>query len=223
MQRIHDLRQNGIRNLVLVGKARRSDLMPGPSVVEALDLVSLMNLGYRGAEMEMLPGGICIFNRDRKTDHGYETQSEELNEYQRVAIKARHGCRFVTGQISFDSRAPIDFFTGYKAHCEKSGERPISVFVSLSTIKSEGILSLFTERLEVYVPEETTKKLLRDLDRMGELSLEISPEVFSEIVESIKSNRIDVPVGLHIEQVGKNSADLSLELLDRTYPILKSL
>lgn len=222
-RRVSNLASYGIRDLVVVGKARKSDNLPGRGVIEALDQVTLMNDGRSGKKTDILLGGICIFDRNRKTNHGYVTTSEELNEHERVAIKARHGCRFVTSQISFDSKPPLEFLAKYAALCQRTKERPVTVFISLSTIKTPGILSLLTEKLEVRVPDAVKKRLQEDPDRMGRTSIDASTEFFSEMVESIKTGKIGIPIGLHIEQVGVGSADLSLELLDRTYPLLKSL
>ena len=222
-QRVCNLKNYGIKNLVVVGKARKSDLLHGPSVLEALDLVSAMNQGHAGEKTDILLGGICIFHRNRKTDHEYEAGSIELNEHERTAIKARHGCRFVTSQIIFDAKVPLEFLAKYAAHCEQGREKPVTIFISLSTVKSLGILSLLTDVLEVQMPDQIKKKLQREPDKMGKLSVEISTEIFARIIEWIKSNRIDIPIGLHIEQVGTNSDDVSLELLDRTYAILKTV
>ena len=218
-RRVRNLESYGIRNLVVVGKARKSDTLPGPSVIEALDLVTLMNKERSGKKTGILLGGICIFDRNRKTSHGYGTTSKELNEYERVAIKARHGCRFVTSQINFDSKPPLEFLAKYAALCQRTKERPITIFISLSTVKTPGILSLLTG-LGVRIPNAVKKRLQEDPNNMGRISVDASTEVFSEIVESMKSNDIDIPIGLHIEQVGIGSVDLSLELLDRTYPLL---
>lgn len=223
IKRVRGLEKYDIRNLVLVGKARHSDVLPGPSVVKAMELVSAVNEEHPGEKMGILLGGICIFNRNKKTYHGYEAPGRELDEYERVAIKARYGCRFVTSQINYDSIAAIKFLTNYANYCKQTRGRPVTVFVSLSSIKSLSILSLLTEGLEVYIPSEIRRTLQQEPDRIGELSVDTATEVFSEIIDSMKSNKIDIRIGLHIEQVSIAGADLSLELLDRTYPLLKSL
>ncbi len=214
-----------IGNLVLVGKERSTDVLPGPSVTQALDLVSQMNGGRvsYAERTNFLVGGISIFHRNKKKNHGYETASEDLDEHERIAIKARHGCRFVTSQIIFDPSHAIDFLTKYNNYCETRKVKPLTVFVSLSTVASPSILSLLTDKLEVYMPDELKKKLHDNQDRMEKLSVDASEQIFSDVAETKKSKGIKIPIGLHIEQVGVNSTDLSMELLDRVYPIFRNL
>ncbi len=201
-----------IPNIVLVGKERHGDVLPGPSVPEALALI-----GERRGERTTV-GGICIFTRNAAADNDYEAE-KRLDEHRRVWLKARLGCDFVTSQINLDQGPAVRFLSSYQDLCTKTGEPPLTVFISLSTIPSRNIMSTL-DRLDVVIPPHVRKRLLQSSD-MGRESQRIATEVFQEITGHMERNGIDVPIGLHIEQVGVNSGDLSIRLLDATYPILR--
>ncbi|HLC59709.1 MAG TPA: hypothetical protein VJH34_04255 [archaeon] len=221
IRRVENIVNSGIYNIVVVGKEKNIDNFPGPNVVEALDIISSMN---KSSE-KIVPGGITMFQRNYKENHGYAVNGS-LNEYQRIAIKAKHGCRFVTSQIIFDSKDASDFFSKYKDYHIATSEDPITVFISLSTIASEKVLDLMGY-LGVYISDDFRKELKANYSKMGELSVEHSVKVLGEIIDSMreKGSHKYIPIGLQIEQVGSNgkSTDLSLELLDRTYGIIKCI
>lgn len=207
------LNEYRIPNLVIVGKERRDDPMPGPSPTEAMRLLS----GEKGATVAF--GGICIFNRRASGTDRARTDSQNIAEEMRVWLKSEAGCDFVTSQITFDSRSAIRFLRAYQKICDLKGTKPTTVFLSIATVPTQSILSL-VETLDVEVPVDVKKRLLGKSD-MGKESLLISSSVFTEIVSSAKDEGLNVPLGLQIEQVGVNSGELSLELLDLTYPALK--
>jgi len=201
-----------ITNLVLVGKERREDILPGPDVVEALRL-----LRQERSEHVAL-GGICIFNRVSPPSAEYPSPGGGLNEPQRVLTKARAGCDFVTSQITFDAKPALDFLRGYHSLCKRSNASPLTVFISLATLPTPSILTL-VERLDVPVPKRTKSRLLGN-NNMGEESLKIATEVFQEILSGAESEGVDVPLGLQVEQIGVYNDELSLRLLDSLYPLL---
>lgn len=203
------IRVDSIPNLVIVGKERSGDVLPGPGALEAMRLVSRERV--KGLSL----GGICIF--DRVTSEG---RKGSLTEDRRVALKAQAGCDFVTSQITFDSKTALEFLESYQRACVEDGAEPLTVFVSLTTVPSLNILALL-KKLDVVIPGDVEKRLTR-ADSMGRESLKVATEVFREVVEGSEKLKLDVPLGLQIEQVGVNSDELSLELLDRTFPILKA-
>ncbi len=202
----------GIHNMVLVGRERHGDSLPGPEVVEGFRLLG-EEVGGRA-----LLGGICIFDRETRGGGAYG-RKRRLSEAQRVWTKAEAGCRFVTSQITFDPKAALGFLEAYQESCKMAGTPAVTVFVSLATVGSAKILTLL-EKLEVTIPREVRKALTKPGD-MGKTSLEICEGVFQEIVAGVEDRGIRVPLGLHVEQVGVNSGELALELLDRVYPLLK--
>ncbi len=206
---LHDY---GLSNLVVVGKERHEDVLPGPGVVEALRLLR----GENGDHVAL--GGVCIFGR--KTRPTVEYGGVELGEPRRVLLKAEAGCDFVTSQITFDPKAAVGFLSSYQELCERSGRSPLAVFVSLATVPTRGILSLLGT-LDVSIPPRVRRRLLASAD-MGAESVKVAAEVFSEIVEQAEQEEVDIPLGLQIEQVGVHSDSLSLGLMDRTYAVLKS-
>ncbi len=203
----------GVRNLVLVGKEKHGDVLPGPSVTEALGSVASQS------PKEVALGGICIFNRDSSTAADYGVTTPRLSEARRIWAKAEAGCDFVTSQINFDSGPALWFLSAYRKICDETGSEPITVFVSLTTVPTPSILSL-VEGLDVVVPPRVKKRILNGKE-MGAESIEVAAEVFQEIASESERRGDEIPLGLQVEQVGVNNDELSLELLDRVYPILR--
>ncbi len=202
----------GIRNLVIVGKERHEDPLSGPSVLEALSLIN----AERAEDLAL--GGICIFGREVAASADYGVHSR-LTEARRVWAKAGAGCDFVTSQICFDAEPALRFLAAYGRLCEKTGAEPLTVFVSLATVPSASIMALI-ESLDVAIPPKVKKRIL-SADRMGQESLKVAGEIFQRIVSESERRRDGVPLGLQVEQVGINSGELSLELLDGVYRTLR--
>jgi len=203
------LHEYGIPNLVLVGKERHEDVLPGPGVIEALRLLR----SERGDNVAL--GGICIFNRRSSKSEEYNSRSSRLGEPERVLVKAAAGCDFVTSQIGFDPQPALKFLAKYQELCEKTGTKPLTVFISFTTVPTRNILSLI-DNLDVTIPPRVRKRLISS-SRMGEESVKISAEILGEILDQAKEGPVRVPLGLQIEQVGVHSGNLSMELLDSVY------
>ena len=198
-----------IENLVVVGKERHEDILPGPGVVEALQLL-------RGAgSAEAALGGICIFGRESGASMEYGHSHLRLPESKRVLAKARAGCDFVTSQIGFDQGPALKFLSEYSRACDEAETQPLTVFISITTVPSSGILALL-EGLDVAIPPKVEKRLTAS-DQMGKESLKVAAEVLEGVVSESERRGDGVPLGLQIEQVGVKSGDLSLELLDRVH------
>ncbi|MDA4126967.1 MAG: hypothetical protein OK452_07170, partial [Thaumarchaeota archaeon] len=213
-KRVHKiLKEYGIKGLVLVGKERHNDVLPGPSVVEALDLVG------DEKENDVVLGGICIFTRKTKggEDYGY---ASNLEEPRRMWIKASRGCDFVTSQINFDASDAVDCLSSYQDLCDKTGTIPMTVFLSIAAVPSQSILSLL-ERLDVVLPPRVSKRILQ-ADDMGRESVKVATEVFREMLGSLERRHISVPVGMQVEQIGVRSEQLTMELLDNLYQDFKA-
>jgi len=208
---LHDFK---IRNLVLVGKEKHEDVLPGPSVLEALSLLKAQRYGQAAL------GGICIFNRSTRSLEDYQVNGSNLDEPRRVWLKARAGCDFVTSQIVFDPKPAIEFFSSYQELCEKTETSPLTTFVSLTTVPSRSILSLL-QSLDVVIPAHVMKRLLGSNDLARE-SLAVSTESLSEILEELERRGVKLPLGLQIEQIGVDNDTLSLDLMDRAYPLFRA-
>jgi hypothetical protein len=211
-KRVHRLLKDYvIRGLVLVGKERHGDVLPGPGVVEALEIVGEL----KGKDVAV--GGICIFTRNGGgEDYGY---ASNLQEHMRMWVKGSRGCEFVTSQINFDAPAAVDCLASYQDLCEKTGATPMTVFLSIAAVPTRSILSLL-ERLDVVFPPGLKKRLLH-ADDIGRESAKVAGEVFLDITESLERRRIRVPLGLQVEQIGVKSEELALELLDKVYQDFK--
>jgi hypothetical protein len=199
-----------IHNLILVGRERREDRLPGPDVVEALRMVSKI-------KGDAALGGICIFSRESK-GKGEGGKVRFMPEAERVWLKARAGCDFVTSQICFEAGPVVSFLAAYQELCEKTKADPITIFVSFTTVPSKSILALLGS-LDVDVPDAIVKRLLQSSE-MGKDSVRVAIDVFRQILSGAERKGIKVPLGLQIEQVGVNNGDLSLRLLDGAYPLL---
>ena len=197
----------GVRNIVVVGKERHGDDLPGPAVVDALGLIR------EEKAKDVTLGAICIF--DRRTGASAEHPGTLLSEARRVWTKAKAGCDFVTSQIAFDTAPALSFLDDYRGLCEETGSVPLTVFISLTTVPTPGILSLI-EGLDVVIPPSVKRRLANSGD-MGRESLKIAAEVFQKVVSESDRRRDGVPLGLQVEQVGVNSEELSLELLDEVH------
>lgn len=203
------LREYGVPNLVVVGKERREDILPGPGVEEALGLLA------RERTQGTALGGICIFSRESSgTGEGGE-EARRVPEPLRVWRKAGAGCDFVTSQISFEAGPATRFLREYQALCDKRGTEPLTVFVSLATVPTRSIMSLL-EGLDVRVPLVVKERLLGRSD-MGRESVKVEAEVLREITEGAERDGLRVPLGVQIEQIGVSNDELSLELLDEVH------
>jgi hypothetical protein len=207
------LQDDHINNLVVVGRERRDDRLPGPGVIEALGLLQ------DEKKVDVALGGICIFGRETESRGEYEGNGATLNEANRVLFKGQAGCDFVTSQITFDPESTLEFLTAYQELCDAKGAGPLTVFVSITTVPSASILSLL-EGLDVVIPSQTKKSLLASTD-MGHESAKVAASVFQEVVDGAERQGVRVPLGLQVEQVGVNSGELSLELLDAVYPMIR--
>ena len=201
------LRDFGIRNLVIVGKERHDDDLPGPGVADALGLLR------EDKADDVTLGAICIF--DRRTGGSDEHPGPSLSEAKRVWTKAEAGCDFVTSQITFDPAQALSFLAENRGLCDETRSVPLTVFVSLTTVPTPSILSLI-EGLDVVIPPSVRRRLASSGD-MGRESVNVAAVVFLRVVSESDRRGDGVPLGLQVEQVGVNSAELSLELLDKVH------
>lgn len=217
VDRILTAYENGIKNYIVVGKERSTDVLPGYSVPDAIKRLSRELNGFDDTSI----GGICIFHREHRGAAEYNPHRKYLDEYERVSIKARNGCKFVTSQIVYDAPTAIRFLERYNTYCGSKNEKPLTVLISLAPISSPTLLNLLIEKLDVYIPKNAVKDLLKDPDRIGEKSIEISKSILYKIVSYVRENGINVPLGLQIEQIGLKNYGLALKLLDKTYEVIK--
>jgi 5,10-methylenetetrahydrofolate reductase len=203
------LEEYGVKDIILVGRERREDVLPGPSVVEALDLVreGRHNLGA--------VGGICIFTRKAGNAGEYSEYGPRLDEPRRMWAKGSKGCDFLTSQVIFDAQPAVRCLVSYQDLCEKTQVAPMTVFLSIATVPTQSILALL-ERLDVVVPTVVRRRLLKARN-MGRESLKIAADVLTQMIESLERKMVRVPLGLQVEQLGVKSEELSLELLDMVY------
>jgi len=209
-KRVHNvIGEYGVKSLVRVGKERHDDVLPGPSVIEAMDLVREQK------DKDVVVGGICIFTRSAKLGKDYPGNESNLDEHGRMWAKAERGCEFVTSQINFDTSAAVDCLANYQDLCQRTGASPMTVFLSIAVVPAQSILSLL-ESLDVVIPPKLRKRLLQ-ADNIGRESVKVATEVFLEMMGSLESKQIQIPLGLQVEQIGIRSEQLALDLLDNVY------
>lgn len=207
---LHDYK---IPNIIIVGKERREDDLPGLGVTAALRLLA----AERGDSAAL--GGICIFSRRSTGIDAGGRKVQVLTEERRVWLKAEAGGDFFTGQITFESEPVLNFLRAYENLCDRTGREPLTIFISLATIPTTSILKLL-ESLDVVIPPRIRRRLATSPD-MGRESARIAKEVFSQVISGAETAGLRVPIGLQIEQIGVNNGTLSLELLDSLNPIMR--
>lgn len=175
----------GINKFVFVGGTFNMPY-PGPTVLEA------NNTAY---SKKLVFGNIAIPTR--------------LNEAKSLASKTSSGCRFFTTQILFDKCMISDVVREYAEECRKQNLKPSKFYLSFSPISDTEDIDFF-EWLGVYI-DERTKSRLRHAKNVGEESIKIVQEIYAYIVS--KTHRLDVPIGVNIEQVALHNLPFSEQMV----------
>lgn len=184
---------SGIRNVILVGGESSKVVYPGLSVAETAKKLK-----------EIFPdiflGGITIPQRK--------------GESQRVFKKSEAGIEFFTSQIIYDSKDIKKFLKEYDKICRLEKVLPKMMFLSFAPVSTPKDIQLL-RWLGVYVPKKTVRYLEQGWFGMGWRSLDLSLEIFEDILTFIAKNKIRVPIGLNIEHVNRHNFESSFILLER--------
>ncbi len=181
-------RHYGIWDFVFVGGSVSGRKYPGPTVIEANSIASKIPHAHIG--------NISIPQRE--------------GEVERLVSKTKSGCNFFTTQIILDPSPVVSLLENYDKECKRQGMGPSPFFLSFAPASDIDDVE-FLEWLDVDVPLAVEKRLVGSA-RMGEESIKVAGEIFSDILSHVKAKNIGVPISLNIEQVSHHNFELAEEM-----------
>ncbi|HYA57766.1 MAG TPA: hypothetical protein VEH57_04800 [Thermoplasmata archaeon] len=186
----------GVRHLVLVGGSSRYIPYPGPSVIEADQLVRPIVAPHAGTV-----GNIAIPQR--------------TGEAHRMLTKTRAGASFFTTQLVFDATSVARMIREYDHLCRRANLSPAAVLVSVAPLADEGDID-FARWFGAEIPEEAERAILEgtDSDPVGR-SIDRALAVWEETLRLTRADELEVPVGANVEQISARHLDAAGELLRR--------
>jgi 5,10-methylenetetrahydrofolate reductase len=206
----HETRDTfGIRNLVLVGGESSSIHYPGPSVLEAAEL--LRAAGHAGAL-----GGISIPSR--------------RTEAERIRRKKAAGLDFFTTQVLFDANDIVWLI-------QRLNGLEVRVFLSFAPVSHPGDLQ-FLRWLGADIPPDLDRFLLRDGASAAdpgssvaarqaaqavclERSLDLAQRILMEVFDNLPP---DPPaLGLNVEHINRRNFGPAVKMLERLGDLYASL
>jgi 5,10-methylenetetrahydrofolate reductase len=199
MNWLKETTENGIRNIIIVGGNTRHHRYPGPSVAEAN--ITVQNYLRIHKENPVTIGNICL--------------PERRDEAMKMLYKTISGAQFFTTQMLFDHRQIIQVLSEYGSLCQEAGIKPATVLLSFAPLKSTADLNLL-DFLGVDLPERVKESILEggSIDATAHRSLMNALSVYKEIIVSLEKKKVDVPLGVNIEQLTKSNLPLSVNMLD---------
>lgn len=190
----------GMRNLVLVGGESSKIQYPGPSVLEMAQAIR------HTYEHTFFCGGITIPTR-RSEDKGRD-------EPHRLVEKARHGVEFFVSQVLYEPTGIRSLLHDYYRVCEANGEEAKRIFLSFSPVSCQKDLQ-FLKWLGVEIPSGVEQTLFKVDLGIGWRSLQVAQRVLQEILDFVRDEHIEVPLGLNIEHITRRNFELSKEFIDQ--------
>lgn len=184
-----------IHNFVLVGGESSKVSYPGPAVVEVATLITEK---LRSEFPDIFLGGITIPSR--------------TNEADRVLAKTIAGIEFFTSQIIYDSKDVKKLLKEYWQLCRQKKVAPKMIFLSFAPATSLRDIELL-RWLGVEIPQNTFKTLTSGWLGVGWRSIETCQKILKDILRFVKSNDIEVPLGLNVEHINRHNFELSFILL----------
>ena len=184
----------GIRHVVLVGGASRYIPYPGPSVADA-NRVCRPLLAPVGGRV----GNIAIPQR--------------TGEPHRMLSKTRVGASFFTTQIVFDAAQTVEMVRQYDLLCRQAAIPPATVLVSFAPLADEPDIE-FIRWLGADIPETVEEELLEGEDSETlRRSERRALDVWQEVLRAARTEGIEVPLGVNVEQVSARHLDAAGHLL----------
>ena len=204
LQRLEYMRIRGINTTILVGPEKQSDIkeLGGYTVQEGLEIAANNNFTC---------GGITI--PWRKVPVSSSSSAKPIPEHERIALKQKSGCKFVTSQLVFEFESPCQLIYDYANYCRENKLDPLTIFFSFCVVPSEKTLD-FLYKLDVKIPPGQRFRLLK-ASSIEQESIELACDIWGSIKDSQRSNAKNVKIGLQIEQIKIDRAVKSVELLDR--------
>ena len=108
LQRLEYMRTHGVNSTILVGPEKQSDIkaLGGYSVQEGFEIATQNNFAC---------GGITI--PWRKVPVSTSSTAKPIPEHERIALKQKYGCKFVTSQLVFEFESPSQLIYDYANYC----------------------------------------------------------------------------------------------------------
>ena len=181
-------------HVVLVGGASRYIPYPGPSVADA-NRVCRPLLARVGGRV----GNIAIPQR--------------TGEPHRMLSKTRVGASFFTTQIVFDAAQTIDMVRQYDLLCRQAAIPPATVLVSFAPLADEQDIE-FIRWLGADIPDAVEEELLEGEDsEILRRSARRALDVWERILRAARTDGIEAPLGVNVEQVSARHLDAAGHLL----------
>ncbi len=194
----------GIRNMVFVGGESSKVSYPGLSVVETAATILSK---HRADFPDIFLGGITIPTRK--------------NEADRVLKKSLAGIEYFTTQVLYEAEKSKQFLANYSKLCKKNKVKPKTIFLSFAPVVAPSDIDLLVW-LGVEVSKKTAEKLMTGWIGMGFRSVAVCEQVLLDILQFVKKQRIDVPIGLNVEHISRHNFEISFLLLNRLSDIYKN-
>ncbi|MFH0971057.1 MAG: hypothetical protein V1835_00670 [Candidatus Micrarchaeota archaeon] len=187
-----------ISNFIFVGGSRGDVDYSGPSVLDANMIAS------KNPRINI--GNIFIPSRQ--------------NEASRLVSKTQAGCSFFTTQVIFESGSAKHVLQNYDLECGRLNIKPSSLFLSFAPMADAYDLE-FCKWLGALVPPEIEARLLASPEKMGEISIQIASDIFSEIISYCEDNGLDVPISLNVEPLSMHNLELAAGMVRRLQPLMQ--
>src|SRR5437879_3760593 len=191
--------EDGLRGFVLVGGTSSRVRYPGPSVLEANQILRAAAKGHPDVAL----GNITIPDRE--------------NEVDRLVEKTQAGCDFFTTQVLFAAEPMATVLRAYGKRCAAQGLKPATVLLSFAPVSDFQDLE-FLAWLGASVTPRTEETLAAsDEKSLGRSSLELARTLWSHLSAAALQSRPAVPLGVNIEEVSLHNFDLAVQMA-RDFP-----
>src|SRR5947207_4833271 len=175
--------EDGLRSFVLVGGTSSRVRYPGPTVLEANQILRASAKGHPDVAL----GNITIPDRE--------------NEVDRLVEKTQAGCDFFTTQVLFEAEPMATVLRAYGKRCAAQGLKPATVLLSFAPVSDFQDLE-FLAWLGASVTPRTEEALAASDERsLGRSSLELARTLWSHLSAAALQSRPAVPPGVTIEEV----------------------
>ena len=190
---------SGLRSFVLVGGTNSRIRYPGPTVLEANQVLR----SVADVHQEVALGNITIPDRE--------------NEVERLIEKTRAGCDFFTTQVLFAAEPMATVLRAYGKRCAAQGLKPATVLLSFAPVSDFQDLE-FLAWLGASVTQRTEETLAASEEKsLGRSSLELARTLWSHLLAAALQSRPAVPLGVNIEEVSLHNFDLAVQMA-REFP-----
>ncbi len=189
--------KSGFRSLILVGGESSKIRYPGPSVIQAVQMVRSLPVNPVNL------GGITIPTR--------RAPQSERDEPNRLIEKSRAGIQFFISQILLEVESMKRLIQDYAVVCEKYNVPPCRIFLSFAPVSSPKDLS-FLRWLGVEIPDDVAQYLLEKPDETLNRSLRYAQHLWEDFMEWLNAQRFSIPVGINVEHVMSYNLNASAEL-----------